>query len=81
LSFITPEAFEALQEYIVFRTSCGETITGESWLIRDIWKSTNVKFQNRGGLATVPRKLKSSGIRSIITRAEWVQEIPPGKTK
>ena len=74
-SFITPEAFNALQEYIEFRASCGEKITGESWLIRDIWKSTNIKFQNRGGLATVPRKLKSSGIRSIISRAEWEQGI------
>ena len=74
-SFITPEAFTALQEYIEFRASCGEKITGESWLVRDIWKSTNVKFQNRGGLATVPRKLRSSGIRSIISRAEWEQGI------
>ena len=74
-SFITPEAFDTLLEYIEFRASCGEKISGESWLIRDIWKSTNVKFQNRGGLATIPRKLKSSGIRSIITRAEWEQGI------
>ena len=74
-SFITPEAFNALQEYIDFRASYGEKITGESWLVRDIWKSTNVKFQNRGGLATVPRRLKSSGIRSIISRAEWEQGI------
>src|SRR5215213_2787000 len=55
------------------------------WLIRDIWKSTNVKFQNRGGLATVPRKLKSSGVRSIISRAEWEQGIreplPDGKKR
>ena len=75
LSFITPEAYDALQEYIEFRDSCGEKISGESWLIRDIWKSTNVKFQNRGGLATVPRKLKSNGVRSIISRAEWEQGI------
>ena len=74
-SFITQEAFKTLEEYIEFRDSCGEKITGESWLIRDTWKSTNVKFQNRGGLATVPRKLKSSGIRSIISRAEWEQGI------
>jgi integrase len=74
-SFITPEAYTALQEYIDFRASCGEEITGESWLVRDIWKSTNVKFQNRGGLATVPRRLKSSGVRSIISRAEWEQGI------
>jgi integrase len=74
-SFITPEAYTALQEYIDFRASCGEEITRESWLVRDIWKSTNVKFQNRGGLATVPRRLKSSGVRSIISRAEWEQGI------
>ena len=72
-SFITPEAFKALEEYIEFRRSCGETITGDSWLVRDTWKSTNVSCYNRGGLATVPRKLKSSGIRSIISRAEWEQ--------
>lgn len=41
--------------------------------MRDTWKSTNVSCYNRGGLATVPRKLKSSGIRSIISRAEWGQ--------
>jgi hypothetical protein len=33
-SFITPEAFTALQEYIDFRASCGEKITGESCLVR-----------------------------------------------
>jgi hypothetical protein len=65
-SFIAPEAFTAFQEYIDFRASCGEQITGESWLVRDIGKSTNVKFQNRDGLATVPRRLKSSGVRSIV---------------
>ena len=84
-SFITPEAFNALREYIDFRASCGEKITDESWLVRDIWKSTNVKFQNRGGLATVPRRLKSSGVRSIISRAEWEQGIreplTPGKKR
>ncbi len=72
-SFITPEAFNVLEEYLEFRRTCGETITGDSWLMRDTWKSTNVSCYNRGGLATVPRKLKSSGIRSIISRAEWGQ--------
>ena len=72
-SFITYEAYNALLDYIEFRWSCGETITGESWLMRDTWQSTNVSCKNRGGLATIPRKLKSSGIRSIISRAEWEQ--------
>jgi hypothetical protein len=71
-SFITVEAYDVLLEYIEFRASYGERITGESWVMRDTWKSTNVSCQNRGGLATIPRKL-SSGIRTIISRAEWEQ--------
>jgi len=67
-SFISAEAFYTLQEYINFRQSCGEEITGESWISRDIWKSTNVIRKSRGGLATIPKKLKSSGIRSFVEK-------------
>ena len=34
-----------------------------------------LSFKIEEGLATLPRKLKSSGVRSIITRAEWEQGI------
>jgi hypothetical protein len=33
--FITPEAFDALNEYINFRKTSGEEITGQSWLVRE----------------------------------------------
>lgn len=72
-SFITPEAYNLLQEWLDFRASYGEKITGESWVMRDLWQTTNVNSGFRSGLATVPRKLKSSGIKRLIERALWEQ--------
>jgi hypothetical protein len=58
-----------------FRASYGETITGESWLMRDIWQTTNSTYAARRSLATTPRKLKSSGIKRLIEHALWEQGI------
>ena len=58
-----------------FRASYGETITGESWLMRDIWQTTNIDYGAKLGLATCPRKLKSSGIKRLLERALWEQGI------
>ncbi|MGH9953921.1 MAG: hypothetical protein ACRD5J_20075, partial [Nitrososphaeraceae archaeon] len=74
-AFITPEAYKALNEWMDFRASYGEKITKESWVMRDIWQTTNVNNGARLGLATIPKKLKSSGIKRLLERALWEQGI------
>ena len=58
-----------------FRASYGERITGDSWLMRDIWQTTNTSYGAKGALATYPRRLKSSGIKRLIEHALWEQGI------
>ena len=41
--------------------------------MRDIWQTTNMKYGARLGLATVTKKLKSSGVKRILERALWEQ--------
>ena len=71
--FITLEAYQALKEWLEFRTSYGEKITEESWLMRDLWQTTNIHYGAKWGLAKYPKKLKSSGIKRLIERALWEQ--------
>jgi len=71
--FTTSEAYISLKEWMDFRASYGEKITAESWIMRDLWQTTNIEYSAKLGLATCPKKLKSSGIKSIIERALWEQ--------
>ncbi len=73
--FITPGAYNALADWMKFRASYGESITGESWVMRDVWQTTNVNYGARWGLATIPKKLQSSGIKRLLERAQWEQGI------
>ena len=71
--FITPEAYAYLKDWIDFRISYGEKIDADSWVMRDIWQTTNMKYGARLGLATFPKKLKSSGVKRLLERALWEQ--------
>ena len=72
---ISAEAYNALVEWMDLRKRDGEKITGESWLMRDLWQVTNVKRGANLGLATIPRRFKTNGIRKLMDRALWEQGI------
>ncbi len=72
-SFLTQEAYKSLKNWMDFRASYGEKITGDSWVFRDLWQTTNITYGANFGLATHPKKLKSGGIKRIIERALWEQ--------
>jgi hypothetical protein len=64
-SFITPEAFGALQEWMEYRRFWGEDVNGESWLMRNIWDTTTPKKS----IITSPKRMSSEGIKKLLERA------------
>lgn len=81
-TYITPEAYRALEEWMAYREGSGEIVTKESWLMRNLWDS---RVAIGRGLVTVPVRLKASGVKALMENALWTQglrtKLQPGKRR
>jgi hypothetical protein len=69
-SFISPTAWEELSIWMKYRESSGESITEDSWVMRNLW---DTRVAQGRGLVTVPKKLTSLGVKRLMERAIWAQ--------
>jgi integrase len=74
-TFCTPEAYNELKNWMQYREDCGEKISGESWVMRDIWQTHGMDYGAKFGLAENPKKLDAIAVKRIIERALWEQGI------
>jgi integrase len=70
-SFLTPEAYNAVKDWMDYRSACGEKITKESFVMRDIWQNGD-----EDGAAN-PKPLNSEAITRLLNRAWQAQKIRP----
>jgi hypothetical protein len=81
-TFISREAWQALKYWMNYRETSGEIITGESWVMRDLW---DTRVAQGRGLVTKPKKLTSLGVKRLMERAIWAQglrkKLEPGKKR
>jgi hypothetical protein len=63
ISFMTPEAFQALQEWMDFRKKSGEDVNGESWLMIALWDT------DAAAAPPVPQRMNIEGLRALVQRA------------
>jgi len=73
-TFMTPEAYFALESWMEFRKKSGESINSESWLMRNLWNSLRPEENSISRKsANTPEKLNSIGVKRLIERALWIQ--------
>lgn len=75
VAFMTLEAYREVEACLNFRKQCGEKISTDSWVMRDLWDTEAAirKNMHTTGLVTMPKKLSSVGVKRLIERALWAQ--------
>lgn len=68
-SFVTSEGYTALNEWMNYRSKCGEQITKDSYVMRDIWQTDDMEgIQN-------PKPLNQAALTRLLNRAWQAQKI------
>jgi hypothetical protein len=62
-TFLTPEAYHSINDWMTYRRECGELINEDSWVMRNLWNSTTPKGK---GTINNPRNLKSTGVKQLM---------------
>jgi hypothetical protein len=60
-SFMTPEAFHSVKEWMDFRKKSGEDVNGESWVMIGLWDTRTAPPS--------PQRLDTAGLRALVQRA------------
>jgi hypothetical protein len=56
-----------------FRASYGKKVIPDSWIMRYLWQTTNMKYGVRRGLATNPKRLQSIAVKRLLDSELWEQ--------
>ena len=67
-TFITSEDYHSLEQWMDLRKRHGENVTGESWLLRDMWETRNKRFGELNKQASNPTKFNSTGVKTMLSR-------------
>jgi len=81
-TFISPSAWVELADWMKYRETSGESVNGDSYVMRNLW---DTRVAQGRGLATLPKKLTSLGVKRLMERAIWAQglrkKLEPGKKR
>jgi hypothetical protein len=77
-TFISPEAYRKLDQYMQQRSSQGEKITKQSPLARDKWQTTRNIYE---GDISKPRRLQVTGVKRLFEDMLWKHGIRREKKK
>jgi hypothetical protein len=67
-TFIRPEAYLSLESWMKYRSRCGEYITKDSWVMRDLWNAAKLPQKDERGKMNEPIKLQSIGVKRLVER-------------